>query len=82
MAKKKIIEIKKHILRPVHTKLSESDKKKILAYYHVTEKELPKIYKDDAALMRLNLKEGDVIKIERDSQTAGGSIFYRVVVNG
>jgi len=81
MAKKKLL-IKKHILMPVHTKLSESDKKKLLEQYNITTKELPKIRKDDAAIADFNVKEGDVIKIVRKSNTSGESEFYRVVVSG
>ncbi len=44
-------------------------------------KELPKISKDDPALVSLNVKEGDVIKIIRQSPTAGEVAFYRGVIS-
>ncbi|PIN81065.1 DNA-directed RNA polymerase subunit H, partial [Candidatus Woesearchaeota archaeon CG10_big_fil_rev_8_21_14_0_10_30_7] len=44
-------------------------------------KDLPKILVDDPMIQLLNAKDGDVIKIERNSLTAGKTIFYRRVVN-
>jgi DNA-directed RNA polymerase subunit H len=43
--------------------------------------ELPKIAKTDPAIISLNTKPGDVIKIIRKSQTASEAIFYRVVID-
>lgn len=79
---KKKIEIKNHILIPKHTKLSDKDKKALLDEYKISLKELPKISNNDPAISSLNLEAGDVIKIVRPSQTAGESIFYRVVIFG
>lgn len=70
-----------HILVPKHTKISESEKEKLFEKYTVSTKELPKILKDDPALTKLNVKEGDIIKVERKSKTAGVSFYYRVVMN-
>ena len=68
-----------HILIPKHTKLSEKDKKGLFEKYKITFKELPKISPNDPAINDLELKQGDVIKIERKSQTAGNTVFYRSV---
>ncbi len=82
MAKKvKKVKIDKHILVPKHVKLSEKDKKSVLKQYNITEAELPKIPQDDSAIVSLGAKPGDIIKIIRQSPTAGESVFYRVVVN-
>ena len=80
MTKKKY-DIRKHHLVPEHTKLNDKEKKELLEKYHVSLKELPKISKKDPAIDHLNVKEGDVIKIIRKSQTAGEAIFYRGVIN-
>jgi len=71
-----------HELVPKHTKLSDSEKNKVLEKYNVSANALPRISKDDSSIETLNIKPGDVIKIERESQTAGVSIYYRVVVEG
>jgi len=80
MTKKKY-DVGKHVLVPEHTKLSDKEKKELLERYHISLKELPKIKKKDPAIAHLSIKEGDVIKITRKSNTAGESIFYRGVIN-
>ena len=70
----------KHVLVPEHIKLSESEKKELLDRYKISLNELPRILKNDPAIAHLNVKEGDVIKIIRKSDSAGKSIYYRVVV--
>lgn len=72
----------RHILVPVHKKLSEKEKADILKKYNITLKELPKILVNDSALEGLDVKEGDVVKIIRKSHTAGESYYYRGVING
>lgn len=71
--------INNHQLVPKHTKVADSEKDKILAQFKVTTKELPKISKNDPAIELLGIKVGDVIKIERESKTAGVTYYYRVV---
>ncbi|MEM2121457.1 MAG: DNA-directed RNA polymerase subunit H [Candidatus Woesearchaeota archaeon] len=71
----------KHVLVPEHIKLSEAEKKELLEKYKISLNELPRILKNDPAIAHLNVKEGDVIKIIRKSESAGESIYYRVVVN-
>ena len=66
---------------PKHTKLSETEKIKLLEKHAITVKELPKINVDDPAIASLNLKAGDVVKIERKSPTAGTTVYYRGVIN-
>ena len=75
-------DISKHYLVPKHTKLSDAEKGKLLDNLSISTKELPKIMKSDAAIAKLSVKEGDLIKIERESKTAGKAIYYRVVVDG
>lgn len=81
--KKKIsekLEIKNHILVPKHEKCSETEKKNVLQKFGAEIKDFPKININDAALYNLDVKPGDLIKITRDSPTAGKAIFYRVVI--
>ena len=75
------IDIAKHVLIPKHTKLSEKEKKDLLERYTISTKELPKIMSDDPAIAHLDAKQGDVIRIIRDSPTMGKSVFYRGVMN-
>ncbi|MBI4983246.1 DNA-directed RNA polymerase subunit H [Candidatus Woesearchaeota archaeon] len=73
-------DVNKHLLVPKHTKISDSEKSKLLEKYNVNLLSLPKILKDDPALSKFDVKVGDVVKIERKSKTAGASMYYRVVV--
>lgn len=71
----------KHSLIPLHEKITEKEIKELFEYHNITMKELPKILKNDPAIRHLEPKENDVIKITRNSLTAGKSIFYRGVIN-
>ncbi len=73
--------VSQHILVPKHSKLSETEKKEVLARYSISVNDLPKILTKDPAIAHLGIKEGDVIKIERNSPTAGDYIFFRRVSN-
>ena len=77
MAKSDQIE---HELVPEHIKLSEKDAKDLLKKYSLTIREIPKIRIGDPAIAHLDVKEGDIIKIKRDSRTAGETTFFRGVV--
>ncbi|MBU0535386.1 MAG: DNA-directed RNA polymerase subunit H [Nanoarchaeota archaeon] len=81
MAKTKL-DVSKHVLVPKHIKLSDKEKKEVLEGYNSTEKELPKILKNDSAIINLGASVGDVIKIIRKSATSGDATFYRVVIDG
>jgi len=70
-----------HDLVPVHSKLSEKEKKELFEMYNIHIKQLPKILSSDAAIRHLDVKENDIIKIIRKSPTAGTIVFYRGVIN-
>ena len=73
--------VKDHALVPKHIKVGEKERKELLDKYSTTLREFPKILITDPAIESLSVKEGDIIKIERQSATAGQSLFYRRVVN-
>lgn len=77
----KKIDIRKHILVPPQSKLNEKEKQELLEKYNISSKQLPKIIKNDPAIAHLNVKVGDIIKIERASVTAGNTPYYREVSN-
>ncbi len=76
------MDISKHTLVPKHSKVSDSEKTKVVEKYYVDIKALPTIYKDDPAIAKLGVKVGDLVKIERESKNAGTSVYYRVVIDG
>ena len=71
-----------HVLVPKHTKLSEKEAEALLKRLNVTREQLPKILKKDPAIKHLDVSVGDIIKIVRQSPTAGKIEYYRCVVNG
>ena len=77
-SKKSMVE---HMLVPKHEKISDEEKQELFDYHNITIKDLPKIYIDDPAIRHLEVLENDVIKITRNSKTAGKSVFYRGVIN-
>lgn len=75
------VDVTKHALVPKHAKISDKEKKELYEKYSVQLRDLPKILITDPAIQHLDAKEGDVIKISRDSPTAGNTTYYRRVVN-
>ncbi|MBT4538724.1 DNA-directed RNA polymerase subunit H [Candidatus Woesearchaeota archaeon] len=71
---------KTHTLVPKHTKASDAEKKRVLAEHNISVWQLPRISQEDPAILALKVEVGDVIRIERESRTAGKAIYYRVVM--
>jgi len=74
------MDILQHVLVPKHEVVSEKEKKDILKKFNVKEEQLPKILLDDPVVKKIKAKPGDVIKITRESPTAGKTFYYRIVV--
>ena len=73
-----VVNITKHELVPKHTLLSQKDKKQLLDRYKIRDSQLPKILISDPVAKYLGLRRGDVVKITRESETAGRYITYRI----
>ena len=71
--------IQSHYLVPPHEILDDKAATAVLMEYTVDRSKLPKIMKTDPALPE-GAKIGDIIKITRNSKTAGVIPYYRVVV--
>jgi DNA-directed RNA polymerase subunit H len=69
-----------HDLVPKHEILPEKEAKQILEKYHVHPNQLPRIRTLDPAVFLIGAKKGDIIKITRESPTAGIHVTYRYVV--
>jgi DNA-directed RNA polymerase subunit H len=69
-----------HYLVPVHEFASESEVEELEKKYSIFKYQLPKISAEDPAVQLLGAKVGDVLKIRRDSPTAGEFLVYRTVV--
>ena len=69
-----------HILQPKHTKLKPQEAKELLQRYNISITQLPRIKKTDPTVLELDVKIGDVIKIERKIGKGETNSYYRVVV--
>lgn len=74
------VEIVKHEMVPKHEILTEKEKKDVLEKFEVTEEQLPRILISDPVVEMIGAKPGNVLRITRESQTAGEAVYYRIVV--
>ena len=77
MSKKLILE---HELVPMHEILEDDKIALVLDSFGIVKEQLPKIKDNDPVVKAINAKRGNVLKISRRSQTAGESIYYRLVI--
>lgn len=70
-----------HEMVPKHEILSKEEEKLILKKYNASKAQFPKIYHSDPIIKEIGAEVGQIIKITRNSKTAGKSIAYRVVVD-
>jgi len=71
-----------HVLVPRHEILSAEEREKLLNEYRVQPYQLPRLNASDPGAKAIGAKPGDVVRILRDSPTAGKYTSYRYVVEG
>jgi DNA-directed RNA polymerase subunit H (RpoH/RPB5) len=71
-----------HAMVPKHEILTDKEKQELLQKYKVHTYQLPYIRFSDPGVKAIGAKPGDVVKIARNSQTAGKYYAYRFVVEG
>ena len=69
-----------HLLVPKHVLLSKEQAAELLSKYNLTLDQLPKISHEDSGIASLEPKRDDIVKIIRDSPTAGKTVYYRRVL--
>ena len=69
-----------HELVPEHIIIDNDERKELLEKFNITPQQLPKILKNDPVVKAIEAEEGDILKIVRDSPTAGVTLYYRLVV--
>ena len=71
-----------HIFVPKHEILSEKEVGVITKKYNALPKFFPQILFSDPVVREIGAKPGDMVKITRNSPTAGEFAYYRYVVMG
>ena len=79
-SKKNPVLVTDHVYVPKHEIMTKNEAEKVLEQFHCQPTELPLIFVTDPAILGLGVKPGDMIKITRNSATAGDSFYYRYVV--
>lgn len=69
-----------HVLVPKHEIVKPDEKKKLLLEYRVQPYQFPHLKASDPAVKAIGAKPGDIVRIIRDSPTAGKYVSYRYVV--
>ena len=73
------IDIQDHILVPTHEIMTEDEIADEFGDVEYDFKDLPKIRSEDPVVKAIDAKPGDVLRITRESQTAGVFVTYRIV---
>jgi DNA-directed RNA polymerase subunit H len=80
LVKKKKIDVLLHKFVPQHLLLTKDETQKLLKKYNIEVTDLPQIFEKDPVAIAIGAKEGDIIKIIRESQTTVKSVdYYRYV---
>ena len=73
------IDIQDHMLVPKHEIMTEEEISAEFSDVDYDFKDLPKIKSDDPVVEAIGAELGNVLRITRESQTAGEFITYRIV---
>lgn len=80
MTKKKQIDVLLHKFVPKHVLLTKDESQQLLDKYNIEVNDLPQTFEKDPVAIAIGAKEGDIIKIIRDSNTTVKKVnYYRYV---
>ncbi len=80
VTRKTIVSAPDHVFKPKHEIITKKEAEEVLKKFNCQPTQLPLIFLTDPAIVNLGVKPGDMIKITRDSATAGEHLYYRYVV--
>lgn len=81
MSETKTIDLFDHALVPRHVILSEEETAELMKKFRIKLYQIPHIKSSDPAARVIDAKPGSVLKIIRNSQTAGVAVSYRFVID-
>jgi len=80
LTKKRKIDVLLHELVPKHYLLTKEESQNLLEKYKINMSDLPQMFDKDPVSVAIGAKEGDIIRIIRDSHTTVKYIdYYRYV---
>jgi len=80
LTKKKKVDVLRHSLVPRHILLTKSETEELLEKYKIHYTDLPQMFEKDPVAIAIGAKEGDVVKIIRESDTSVKQVnYYRYV---
>ena len=80
MTKKKKIDVLLHKFVPQHLLLTKEESEDLLMKYKIEVTDLPQMFEKDPVAIAIGAKEGDIVRIIRDSNTTVRSVdYYRFV---
>ncbi|NVM34954.1 MAG: DNA-directed RNA polymerase subunit H [Candidatus Lokiarchaeota archaeon] len=65
-----------HKFVPKHVLLTKEESQNLLEKYRIDVNDLPQIFEKDPVAIAIGAKEGDIVKIIRDSNTTVKSVDY------
>lgn len=74
------IDLFMHDIVPEHDIIPEKEIQELETQYGISREQLPKIKAGDPAAKAIGAKPGDVIRIDRESETAGRHLMYRYCI--
>jgi len=74
-----MVNITEHELVPKHELLTPEEKIALIKRYKLKEQQIPRIKVSDPVAKYHGLRRGQIVKITRDSPTAGRYVTYRIV---
>lgn len=80
MTKKRKIDVLLHELVPKHYILTKEESQNLLEKYQITLNDLPQMSEKDPVAIAIGAKDGDIVKIVRNSHTTVKFVnYYRYV---